>query len=371
MPASAPGGSASTLPARHLFVASHAARWNSWVAETGFEIVARPTASFTAWIYGQERAARGGAAVRASRRGGRTRLADAMALSATGARGGVARRGAGAMTPSVSVVIVPGNRRDRAARSLASVLDQEGIERAEIGPARCGQRRVAAAPTQRRSRRPRSLPGPQRGTYGELRAEGTRLARAPIVAFLEEHAIGLPGWLAAIEESLATGEYCGASGEVHPLNPGSGISDAVGLMNYARWLPPLTERGPSRLVVGHNSAYRRDGLLAFGDDLERLLWCEVVLQWQFGARGQRFLINPEIRLAHLNETTMAAICKGYYLWNVRLGAEWANQNGWSTYAAREPGGGDPLVGDPAHGRPRPHGAGTAGTGARFVGTCRW
>ena len=275
------------------------------------------------------------------------------------------------MTPSVSVVIVPGNQRERATRSLASVLDQEGIERAEVDPPRCGQRRVAAASSQRRGRLCGSLPGPQRGTYGELRAEGTRLARAPIVAFLEEHAIGLPGWLAAIEESLASGEYCGASGEVHPLNPGSGISDAVALMNYARWLPPLSERGPSTLVVGHNAAYRRDDLLAFGDALEQLLSCEVVLQWELGARGRRFLINPEIRLAHLNETTISAICKGYYLWNVSFGAEWARQDGWSTDAARAPGARDPLVGDTTHDRHRSHGVGTAVTGGHSVGTCRW
>ena len=233
------------------------------------------------------------------------------------------------MTPTVSVVIVPGNQRHRAARSLASVLDQDGIERAEV--VLLDAANDGSPPLPRSDEAPvRLFPRPERGTYGELRSEGARLARAPIVAFIEEHALALPGWLAAIEESLASGEFCGASGEVHPLNPGSGISDAVGLMNYARWLPPLTERGPSTLVVGHNSAYRRDDLLAFGDDLERLLSCEVVLQWQLGARGRRFLINPEIRLAHLNETTLASICKGYYLWNVSFGAEWAHQERWST-----------------------------------------
>jgi hypothetical protein len=233
------------------------------------------------------------------------------------------------MTPSVSVVIVPGNQRERAARSLASVLDQDGIERAEV--VLIDAANDGSPPLPRSDEAAvRMFARPKRGTYGELRAEGTRLARAPIVAFLEEHAIGLPGWLAAIEESLATGEYCGASGEVHPLNPGSGISDAVALMNYARWLPPLRERGPSTLVVGHNAAYRRAELLAFGDALESLLSSEVVLQWQLGARGRRFLIDPEIRLAHLNETTVSAICKGYYLWNVSFGAEWARQDGWST-----------------------------------------
>jgi hypothetical protein len=229
---------------------------------------------------------------------------------------------------NVSIVIIPGNRRERAARSLASVLDQEGIERAEVILLDAANDESPPLP---RSDHPnvRLYARPQRGTYGGLRAEGTRLARAPIVAFLEEHAIALPGWLAAVEESLQSGEYAGASGEVHPLNPGVGIGDAVALMNYARWLPPLEESGPSTLVVGHNSAYRRDDLLAFGDDLEHFLSCEVVLQWRLGALGRPFLINPAIRVAHLNETTVAAICRGYYLWHVSFGAGWARADDWS------------------------------------------
>lgn len=229
---------------------------------------------------------------------------------------------------NVSVVIIPGNRRERAARSLASVLDQEGADRAEVillDAANDG------SPPLPRSDEPnvKVFPRPQRGTYGGLRAEGTRLARAPIVAFLEEHAIALPGWLKGIEDSLASGEYAGASGEVHPLNPGEGISDAVALMNYARWLPPLEETGPSTLVVGHNSSYRRDDLLAFGDELDEFLSCEVVLQWRLGDRGRPFLINPDIRVAHMNETTLASICKGYYLWHVSFGAGWSRADRWS------------------------------------------
>lgn len=229
---------------------------------------------------------------------------------------------------NVSVVIIPGNRRERAARSLASVLDQDGIEHAEVIVLDGANDGSAPLP---RSDHPsvRLFARPQRGTYGGLRAEGTRLANAPIVAFLEEHAIALPGWLAAIEDALGSGEYAGASGEVHPLNPGEGISDAVALMNYARWLPPLEERGPSKLVVGHNSAYRREDLLVFGDELEHYLSCEVVLQWRLGARERPFLIDPAIRVAHMNETTVSAICKGYYLWHVSFGAGWSRADDWS------------------------------------------
>lgn len=176
----------------------------------------------------------------------------------------------------------------------------------------------------------RNIPRAERRTLGYLRAEGARLAQAPIVAYLEEHSVALPGWLVAVEEALATGEYAAASGEVHSQNPGVGISDAVALMNYARWLPPLRRGGPSSIVVGHNAAYRRDDLLAFGDELDDLFSAEVVLQWKLRDGGRPLLIHPEIRISHLNETKTSAICKGYYLWNVSFGAGWARAEGWSS-----------------------------------------
>ena len=79
----------------------------------------------------------------------------------------------------------------------------------------------------------RTVPLPERGTSGALRAEGARLARAPVVAYLEEHAVALPGWLVAVDEALRSGEYAGASGEIHGLNPGAGISDAVAVMQLS------------------------------------------------------------------------------------------------------------------------------------------
>jgi hypothetical protein len=230
--------------------------------------------------------------------------------------------------PTVSVVILAGNQRSRAARALASVLDQEGIERAEVLLMdACND---GSPPLPRSDETAvRMLPRPERGTYGQLRAEGARLARAPIVAYLEEHAVALPGWLVAVEAALESGEFGGAGGEVHVLNPGAGISDAVAVMNYSRWLPPVPERTRSAIVVGHNAAYRRDDLLQFGADLDGYLSAEVVLQWRLGDRGRPLLVDPAIRIGHLNETTTASICKGYYLWNVSFGAGWSRAGSWS------------------------------------------
>jgi hypothetical protein len=230
--------------------------------------------------------------------------------------------------PSVSVVLVAGNQRARAATALASVLDQERIELAEV--VLLDAANDGSPPLPRSDEEPvRAFFLRERGTSGFLRAEGARLARAPIVAYLEEHATALPGWLVAVEAALGSGEYAAASGEVHCANSGVGISDAIAVMNYARWLPPLRHGGPADLVVGHDSAYRRDDLLEFGDELDDFLSAELVLQWTLQNRGRRLLIDPAIRIAHLNETTLPTICKGYYLWHVSFGAHWAATERWS------------------------------------------
>ena len=57
------------------------------------------------------------------------------------------------------------------------------------------------------------------------------------------------------------------------------ISDAIALMNYARWLPPARS-GVESLLPGHNVAYDRELLLSFGGRLPELLNCDPLLMWK-------------------------------------------------------------------------------------------
>lgn len=230
--------------------------------------------------------------------------------------------------PTISVVIVAGNQRERAARALGSVLAQEGIARAEVILVDCGRPVGAPLPGSDHAA-VRVVARPGRGAFGALRADAVREAAAPIVAFLEEHAEALPGWLVAVERVLSSGDYAGASGEVHTLNSGAGISGVVAVMNYARWLPPLTQGWNADVIVGHNAAYRTADLVELGDRLDVLLGSEVVLQRELVAHGRPLRIDPAIRIGHLNETTTRDISRGYYLWNVSFGASWAEAERWS------------------------------------------
>lgn len=231
--------------------------------------------------------------------------------------------------PAVSVLLVVGDQRARAERALASVLAQDGLDRAEVVLVDCG--RPGTEPLSGSGHiAVRVLARPERGPFGALRAEAVRRARAPVVAFLEEHVEARPGWLEAIERAMALPDVVGVGGEVGSLNPGVGISDVVATMNYARWLPPARPRADADVIVGHNAAYRRERLLALGPRLDALLGSEVVLQRALRSRGGRLVVDPEVRIGHLNETTTRSICRGYYLWNVSFGDTWAATEGWSS-----------------------------------------
>jgi hypothetical protein len=75
-------------------------------------------------------------------------------------------------------------------------------------------------------------------------------------------------------------------------NPRSAFSRAATWVNCGHWMgsPP---RGPSDNVPGHNSAYRREALLALGDGLEDCLEAGWQLQTELCARGGRLFLEPE------------------------------------------------------------------------------
>src|SRR5690242_14508964 len=104
------------------------------------------------------------------------------------------------MPPALSVILVVGERRDRAVRALASVLSQEALDRLEI-------LLLDLAPGE-----PAPLPGsdhpvlrvvrmPPETLFSAAKAHGVRLAAAPVVVFLEEHCRARPGWAAALIEA--------------------------------------------------------------------------------------------------------------------------------------------------------------------------
>ena len=92
------------------------------------------------------------------------------------------------------------------------------------------------------------------------RAAGIRAARAPIVALAEDHSFPDPDWADALIAAHEAG-WAVVGPVLVNANPRSMVSWSNLLLEYSPWLEG-TVRGAMDDLPGHNSAYRRDLLLA-------------------------------------------------------------------------------------------------------------
>ena len=226
--------------------------------------------------------------------------------------------------PAMTVVLVAGSRRGRAARALRSVLEQETSGALEVllvdaaadlprvaGHDDRGVRVLAVAP----------------GTHcGAARARAVRAATTAVLAFLEEHTVALAGWAEALWQAHR-GPWTAVGGECHCANPDEGASATFHLLNFWRWAPPARP-GPCRLLQGHNTSYKREALLRYGAELDELMLSEPVLQARLLRDGATFCCVPEVRFLHFNETTVAEFAAAYYHWGRCLGEARVRALGW-------------------------------------------
>lgn len=228
--------------------------------------------------------------------------------------------------PEISVVLVVGNRRLRSSQALESVLRQEGLERAEVIVIDAGDADATRLPGLHGDR-VRHVPIPADAGFGTLKAEGVRRAKAPIVAFLEDHVEARPGWLVGLLQAFEDG-WDAVGVEVHNANPEVGIGEAVGSINYGLWAPPM-KAGPATMLAGNNAAYRKDALAAYGSDLERLLISDTVLQEMLVEDGGRLYAQPAAAIEHRNPTTLWTGVKAEFLYHWPYGAVRSEALNWS------------------------------------------
>jgi len=135
-------------------------------------------------------------------------------------------------------------------------------------------------------------------TAAHARAAGIRAATSPVIALTEDHSLPEPGWAEALLRPFAEG--CAVAGpEVANGNPGTLVSWGNFLIEYGEWSTPAPA-GAAAHLPGHNSAYRREVLLALGDALPEWLEAESLLHWHLRAAGHRLVVEPAARTRHFN-----------------------------------------------------------------------
>lgn len=156
--------------------------------------------------------------------------------------------------------------------------------------------------------------GPLR-SLGHALAAGVRASSAALVAFAEDHAFPHPTWAAALIDA-----HHGPWAAVGPLilnaNPDTATSWADLLLGYGAWIDPA-RCGERDSLPGHNSCYRRQILLDYGDRLAPLLEAETNLHWDLRRKGERLYQSRAVQTRHTNFSRIGSFAAACF-WNGRV-----------------------------------------------------
>ena len=131
------------------------------------------------------------------------------------------------------------------------------------------------------------------------RAVAINQARAPVVIFAEDHSFPIRNDWAERIITAHEAPHAGVGPIMRNANPSSATSWANLVVEYGPWLG-ARKASEVDFLPGHNSAYKRELLLQYGDDLADMLEAEWVMQKDLRARGYTLWLDPSIEVAHLN-----------------------------------------------------------------------
>lgn len=167
---------------------------------------------------------------------------------------------------------------------------------------------------------------PEVKASGPARAVGVRAARAPVVVSIEDHCYPQPGWAAGLLAAFEAPGVVGAGPSFGNGNPGSRTSWVDYLMNFGAYADH-TETRPRGGTAWHNTAYRRDVLLRYGDALGDLLDVEGPLQQDLIRRGGLLVQSGTAEVRHLNFSHPGWLLVEHVVNGRQFGA--ARARGWS------------------------------------------
>jgi hypothetical protein len=200
-------------------------------------------------------------------------------------------------TIQLTAVLVVGPQRRRGQRSLDALCRQSAVDRMEIllydlGTAE--HRPLAAA----EGASVETVRMSSETALAAARADGARRARAPVVAYIEDHCYAHVGWAEALIEAHR-GPWAAVSYAFTNPNPETWLSRAAFMADYGPWHDPLAS-GPSRALNGVNVSYKRDVLLAQGELLPRLFAPDQVFLETLARGGRPMYIEGRALAAHEN-----------------------------------------------------------------------
>jgi hypothetical protein len=201
--------------------------------------------------------------------------------------------------PKISVVLIAADRYSTLKLTMARLREQTIREAIEIVIVALKPGQIEVDPNDRAVFQSlRVVPCVGGELLANAAASGVRSATAPAVAMIEDHCYPEPGWAEALLARHHAG-YTVIGAEIGNANPHSAVSWCSYLLTLGAWAPPA-QAGEVSSVAAHNSSYRRDVLLALGDQLDGLMVSETLLQWRLRELGHRVFLEPRAKAAHVN-----------------------------------------------------------------------
>jgi hypothetical protein len=164
---------------------------------------------------------------------------------------------------------------------------------------------------------------------GAAAAAGMLASSSPVVGLIEDHSFPAPEWADALLRAHA-GAWTAVGPSVDNANPESAGSWVNYILSYGGFAPPL-EAGEREILPWHNSAYKRDAIVPFGDRLGPLLEWEGALQAELRAQGHTLYLEPAARTAHSNVSRMWSTVGLNVQRGRALGAQRAERERWPTW----------------------------------------
>ncbi|MGH8850247.1 MAG: glycosyltransferase family 2 protein [Casimicrobiaceae bacterium] len=169
--------------------------------------------------------------------------------------------------------------------------------------------------------------GAIRSTGGAI-AAGFQKAKAPVVAYAEEHSYPFPTWAEAL--LLAHRHPWAAVGAaIVNANPDTIISWANLFTDFGPSVEPALA-GVTSHLAWHHTSYKRELLTGYEtEDLQSYLETEGFLHQALQDRGYQLYLEPAAKSNHVNVSTVRSLIRCEFVGGRLFGAARVHRNNWS------------------------------------------
>ena len=214
--------------------------------------------------------------------------------------------------PLLTVLLIAGNVRERAQRTLRSILDQDIASQIVVMFYDRAQRPARDLPELNLPNVVYEVVDP-RSNLGLLQKRAVFATSTEVIAFIEEHVLVPPGWARESLRLHAEG-YAGVSGIFTAGNPRYRFSRILFSITYGSYM--VSEQGGATIdIPGDNSSFIRSRIAKFEHELEPLLDSDTLLIRRLSAGGESLYRAANLTLTHWNENVFFDGWRALFLWN--------------------------------------------------------